>query len=90
MQVIAERYCIKKKKECTVSASSESLDSTDSVNSIAIDVYSTSCQREAVDSFHQNGQDNATAELASLYEVVQKMPDGPQKSHFLKRVRNFH
>lgn len=26
------------------------------------------------------------AELASLYEYVQKMPDGPQKQMFLKKV----
>ena len=26
------------------------------------------------------------AEVASLYEYVMKLPDGPQKTHFLKRV----
>lgn len=36
--------------------------------------------------FHEQGKDNAMAELASLYEYVQKMPDGPQKQMFLKKV----
>ena len=28
----------------------------------------------------------AVAELASLYEHVKKMPEGPQKQYFLKKV----
>lgn len=85
---MAERYCKKRKSRRALLGSTESLDTVDSgVDSIAIDMYTTSCQRKSADTFHQNGQDNAVAELASLYEVVQKMPDGPQKTHFLKRVR---
>ena len=51
-----------------------------------MEMYSTFCQRTAVDDFHAEGQQRALAEIASLLEVVQKMPDGPQKTHFMKRV----
>ena len=85
---MAEKYCKKIKSRRAILGSTDSLDTVDSgVETIAIDMYTTSCQRESVDTFHQNGQDKAVAELASLYEVVQKMPDGPQKTHFLKKVR---
>lgn len=55
-----------------------------------IDMYSSSCQQVSLsaEEFHQKGRENATAELASLYEYVYKMPEGPQKQHFLKKVIN--
>ena len=53
---------------------------------VPFDVYRTSCQRMEVDNFHEQGQQRAGAEVAALYEYVQKMPEGPQKAHFMKRV----
>ncbi len=53
---------------------------------IPLEMYTTSCKRACPEDFHTQGKDRATAELAALYEVVRKMPDGPQKTHFLKRV----
>ena len=52
-----------------------------------MDIYSTSCQRMSTsEDFHTAGKEMAVAELAQLYEYVQKMPDGPKKAHFMKRV----
>ena len=54
---------------------------------VPVEMYSTCCQRAAdPDDFHASGQARALAEVASLFEMVQKMPDGPQKTHFMKRV----
>lgn len=53
---------------------------------VAFDVYRTSCQRMEVDSFHAQGQQVAGEEVKALLEYVQKMPEGPQKAHFMKRV----
>lgn len=39
-----------------------------------------------VDSFHAQGQQVAGEEVKALLEYVQKMPEGPQKAHFMKRV----
>lgn len=39
-----------------------------------------------VDSFHAQGQQMAGDEVNALFEYVQKMPEGPQKAHFMKRV----
>lgn len=46
----------------------------------------TSCRQESSANFHAAGQERAAAELASLYEHIKNMPDGPQKTHFLKKV----
>ena len=53
-----------------------------------MDIYSTSCERRhcSDDEFHRAGQERALEEVAALYELIHKMPDGPQKAHFLKRV----
>ena len=53
---------------------------------IPLELYTTSCKRACPEEFHSAGKERALAEVASLYEYVQKMPDGPQKTHFLKRV----
>ncbi len=53
---------------------------------IPLEMYSTSCKRVSPEDFHTQGKEQALAEVAALYEFVQKMPEGPQKSHFLKRV----
>ena len=56
-------------------------------SSIPVDIYSSACKKTcSMSEFHERGKDNAMAELASLYEYVQKMPDGPQKQMFLKKV----
>ena len=47
---------------------------------------STYCQQESSANFHIAGQERAATELAALYEAVKNMPDGPQKTHFLKKV----
>lgn len=53
-----------------------------------MDIYSTSCERKQCsdDEFHKAGQERALEEVAALYELIHKMPDGPKKAHFLKRV----
>lgn len=53
---------------------------------LPIDLYSTSCKRECVETFHESGKERAMDEVAKLYELVMSMPDGPQKTHFMKRV----
>ena len=53
---------------------------------VPFDVYRTSCQRMEVERFHTEGQQRAGDEVGALYEYVQKMPEGPQKAHFMKRV----
>ena len=54
---------------------------------IPVDIYTSSCHRmKSGEDFHTAGKDMAAAELAQLYEIVQKMPEGPQKTHFMKRV----
>jgi len=53
---------------------------------VALDMCTTYCKRVCPDNFHAAGKEKALAEISSLYEYVQKMPDGPQKTHFLKRV----
>ena len=85
VQVVAERYLRRKRTHAADSV--ESLDTVDSADDgVAIDIYSTACKRESSTTFHQTGQDSAATEVAALYEIVQNMPDGPQKTHFLKRV----
>lgn len=44
------------------------------------------CQEEGSD-FHSKGQEMAAAELASLYEAVKNMPEGSQKTYFMKKVK---
>ena len=53
-----------------------------------MDMYSTSCERRQCsdEEFHRAGQERALEEVAALYELIHKMPDGPKKAHFLKRV----
>lgn len=46
----------------------------------------TCCHQESSANFHVAGQERAAAELAALYESIKNMPDGPQKTHFLKKV----
>lgn len=53
---------------------------------VALDVYSTCCKRECVETFHDTGKETAMDEVAKLYELVKNMPEGPQKAHFMKRV----
>ena len=53
---------------------------------VPLELYTTSCKRVCPEEFHSVGKERALAEVASLYEYVQKLPDGPQKTHFLKRV----
>lgn len=74
VQVVAERYC-KKRKSCR---------RTD--EDIPLEQYSTFCKRSSPEDFHKAGKERAEAEVASLLELVMNMPDGPQKTHFLKRV----
>lgn len=81
---MAERYL--QRKRTRTSDSIDSLDAIDGDDSVAIDIYSTACQRTDAETFHQTGQDNAATEVDALYEIVKNMPDGPQKTHFLKRV----
>ena len=52
-------------------------------------LYTTYCSRVSEEEFHSVGQDRALAEVAALLETVQKMPDGPQKTHFLKMVSRY-
>ena len=56
-----------------------------------MDMYASSCQQVSMssDQFHDKGKEMAITELASLYEYVCKMPDGPQKHHFLKKVSTY-
>lgn len=72
VQVVAERYC--KKRETTQE------------EDIALDMCNTYCQQESSVDFHKAGQERAMTEVAALYEAVKNMPDGPQKSLFLKKV----
>lgn len=56
-------------------------------DSVPVDIYSSACKRNLSDKdYHEEGQENALVELASLYEYVKKLPDGPQKQHFLRKV----
>ena len=57
---------------------------------VAIDLYTSSCKRECVETFHETGKERAMDEVAKLYEMVKNMPDGPQKVHFMKRVSFEH
>ena len=70
--MVAERYC--KKREMTQE------------EDIALDMCNTYCQQESSVDFHKAGQERAMTEVAALYEAVKNMPDGPQKSLFLKKV----
>lgn len=81
---MAEKYL--QRKRSRASDSIDSLDTIDGGDSVAIDIYSTACQRTDSETFHQTGQENASAEVDALFEIVKNMPDGPQKTHFLKRV----
>ncbi|CAI7993300.1 Rho GTPase-activating protein 19 [Geodia barretti] len=74
VQVVAERYC--KKRDTTQE------------EDIALDMCSTYCQQECSDDFHAAGQQRAMTEMAALYEAVKNMPDGPQKSLFLKKFES--
>ena len=100
VQVVADRYFKKlTKRRDKMSASMASGDfvdgmakesaaeSEDGDGELVIDVYSTSCKRQCVDNYHETGREQAMDEVAKLYELVKSMPDGPQKTHFMKRVR---
>ena len=96
VQVVAERYCRKKGRRNQFNKSSGSAelleDQVDGVDEkqeeedVAIDLYSSSCKRECLETFHEDGKGRAMDEVAKLYELVKNMPDGPQKAHFMKRV----
>ena len=83
VQVVADRYC--RKKRC-ISGVKHDVSSSVVDDDVAMDMYSTCCKRECVEDFHKSGQDRAAAEIAQLKDFIMKMPDGPQKAHFLKRV----
>ena len=98
VQVVAERYC-RKKSRTQVGMRGQKrvvikpLFSFNSVltyfhqnEDIPLDMCTTHCKQICPDDFHTAGKERALAEISSLYEYVQKMPDGPQKAHFLKRV----
>lgn len=90
VQVVAERYCRKRsRKDRTKKLSSVGEDEgegEEDEESLPIDLYTTSCKRARVETFHDAGKENAMDEVAKLYELVKNMPDGPQKTHFMKRV----
>ena len=65
----------------------EDADEEEEEEEVTLDLYSTCCKRECVETFHDTGKENAMDEVAKLYELVKNMPDGPQKAHFMKRVR---
>ncbi|XP_019862863.1 PREDICTED: rho GTPase-activating protein 19-like [Amphimedon queenslandica] len=73
VRLVAEKYM--KRREIS-----------EDTSAIPVDIYSSACKKTCSTSeFHEQGRDNAVAELASLYEYVKKMPDGPQKQMFLKK-----
>ena len=92
VQVVAERYCRKRsKKHHTKKLSGVGEEERDGEGegeeeSLPIDLYTTSCKRACVETFHESGKERAMDEVAKLYEMVKNMPDGPQKNHFMKRV----
>jgi len=97
VQVVAERYCRKKSRTQVGIKGAEkggkALFGFISVltyfrqnEDIPLDMCTTHCKQICPDDFHAAGKERALAEISSLYEYVQKMPDGPQKAHFLKRV----
>lgn len=96
VQVVAERYCRKRSKKNSMKMSSynssigeweeEQEEGEEEAEDVALDLYSTCCKRECVETFHETGKDNAMDEVAKLYELVKNMPGGPQKAHFMKRV----
>ena len=88
VQAVAERYC-RKKRSCNISGGHEfkSTSSSEGDDDIVMDMYVTCCKRESVEDFHKEGQERAVAEVAQLINFIQSMPDGPQKVHFMKRVR---
>ena len=97
--MVADRYCKKRsKKREKISNSALSLvgkvDSEvnkieEEEEEIVIDAYSTSCKRQCSEKYHENGKDQATDEVAKLYEIVKNMPEGPQKTHFMKKVSRY-
>lgn len=96
VQVVAERYSRKRSKKNHLKMSSynssigeweeEPEEEEEGMEDVALDLYSTSCKRECVETFHETGKEKAMDEVAKLYELVKNMPDGPQKAHFMKRV----
>ena len=50
-------------------------------------MVNTYCQQTSSEDFHSSGQRLAMEEMAKLYSHVQTMPDGHQKTQFLKKVR---
>lgn len=97
VQVVAERYCRKKnrtqvgirraERDCKALFGFISVLTYFRQNEdIPLDMCTTYCKQVCTDDFHAAGKERALAEISSLYEYVQKMPDGPQKTHFLKRV----
>lgn len=72
VRIVAEKYM---KRRTTYS------------DDVPVDMYASSCQQVSMssDQFHDKGKEMAITELASLYEYVCKMSDGPQKQHFLKK-----
>ena len=90
VQVVAERYC--KKRETThvshcIIHVCVILTHPHQEEDIALDMCSTYCQQQNSVDFHSAGQERATAEVAALYEAIKNMPDGPQKTLFLKKVQ---
>ncbi len=87
---MAERYCKKKSRRNQLIKSGGGEVGgglpDEEKESVPIDVYSTSCKRECVETFHEAGKERAVDEVAQLYELVKNMPEGPQKAHFMKRV----
>jgi hypothetical protein len=80
VRLVAEKY-LKRKETCK--------DDDGGGAVVPVDIYSSACKKSCdVGEYHQKGQDMANAELASLYEYVKNMPDGPQKQHFLKKFEN--
>jgi hypothetical protein len=97
VHVVAERYCRKRSRKNRLKMSSynssigeweEDAGEEEEEEEVVLDLYSTCCKRQCVETFHETGQENAMDEVAKLYELVKNMPDGPQKAHFMKRVRH--
>lgn len=97
VQVVAERYCRKRSRKHQTrnypgedrqkeEEKEEVDDYVGDEEGLAIDLYTTSCKRECLETFHETGKERAMDEVAKLYELVKNMPDGPQKAHFMKRV----
>lgn len=99
VQVVADRYCKKRsrrgeKKSASAYSVVDAVDGgvqegEEEDGDLVIDVYSTSCKRQCLTNYHENGKNQAMDEVAKLYEIVKNMPEGPQKVQFMKRVSSF-